>query len=168
MIAEPYPYEREWSKRWFSPKFKGAGLRYEIGISILGGDIVWVNGPFPCSQYPDIAIFMNHGLKDMLEENERVEADDGYKGADPEFAKTRSGVFHPNLGSDVRNKVRARHETCNKRIKQFGALKDVFRHHITKHSTVFHAVALITQLAIQNGEPLFEVKGYDDDMFYEV
>ena len=30
-IEEPYPYEREWSRRWFSPKFKGPGLRYEVG-----------------------------------------------------------------------------------------------------------------------------------------
>ena len=101
MIAEPYPYEKEWSKRWYSPKFKGAGLRYEIGISILGGDIVWVNGPFPCGQYNDLTIFMEYGMKDNLEENERVECDDGYGGADPEFTKSKSGIFYPKLSKQT-------------------------------------------------------------------
>ena len=83
MIVEPFPYESVWSKRWFSPKFKGPGLRYEVGISILYGDIIWINGPFPCSQWPDIKIFLKGGLKDNLDPGERVEADDGYISADP-------------------------------------------------------------------------------------
>ena len=53
----------------------------------------------------------------------------------------------------------------NKRLKQFGALSGVFRHDMMKHSTIFHAVALLTQLAIEDGEPLFQVEGYDDSMF---
>ena len=166
-IVEPYPYEKEWSKRWFSPKFHGPGLRYEIGVSILRGDIVWVNGPFPCGQYNDLKIFMEFGMKDHLEENERVEADDGYGDANPEFTKTKSGIFHAPMAAGVRNDVRARHETANKRIKQFGALSGVFRHDLSKHSTVFHAVALVTQIAIESGESLFEIEGYDDNIFYE-
>ena len=39
-ITEPYPYERVWSKRWFTPKFKGPGVRYEVAICILTGEIV--------------------------------------------------------------------------------------------------------------------------------
>ena len=166
-IVEPYPYERKWSDRWFSPKFKGAGLRYEVCISIIGGDIVWVNGPFPCGQYPDIKIFMECGLKDNLEENERVEADAGYGGADPEFAKAKMSIFHPDLSALIQNKIRARQETVNKRMKQFAALSGIFRHDMTKHSIVFNAVALVTQIAIENGEPLFEIEGYDDSIFYE-
>jgi len=42
---------------WFSHKFKGPGVRYEVGLCIRTGDIVWINGPFPCGQYPDITIF---------------------------------------------------------------------------------------------------------------
>ena len=168
MIAEPYPYEKEWSERWYSPKFKGAGLRYEIGISILGGDIVWVNGPFPCGQYNDLTIFMEFGMKDNLEEGERVECDDGYGGADPEFAKSKSGIFHPKMSKKTCNIVCARQESANKRIKQFAALSGVFRHDMTKHSTVFNAVALVTQISIEVGMPLFEVNGYDDEIFYGI
>ena len=105
-------------------------------------------------------------MKDNLEDGERVEADDGYAGADPEFAKTRSGIFHPPAAADIRNTVRARHETVNKRLKQFAALSNVWRHHLSKHSTVFHAVTLVTQISIENGEPLFEIEGYNDQHFY--
>lgn len=33
------------SKIWYSHKFKGPGLRYEVAVSILTGDIVWLHGP---------------------------------------------------------------------------------------------------------------------------
>ena len=165
-IREPFPYSKIWSPRWFSPKFKGPGLRYEICVSIIGGDVVWVNGPFACGTYSDYKIFTQEGLLSNLDEGERVECDDGYGGADPEFAKTRSGIFHPTLSESVRNCVRARQETVNKRFKQFQALCQPFRHNLDKHAAVFNSVAVLTQLSIQNGEPLFQVDGYDDRLFY--
>ena len=72
------------------------------------------------------------------------------------------------MGMKIRNDVRARHETANKRLKQWNALSGVFRHDLSKHSTVFHAVALITQIAIESGESLFEIEGYDDNLVYDV
>jgi hypothetical protein len=41
------------------------------------------------------------------------------------------------------------------------SLPDIFRHHITMHGDVFRACAVITQLTIKNGEPLFEVEYTD-------
>ena len=67
-------------KLFYSHKFKGPGLRYEVALSIQTGDIVWINGPFPAGAWPDINIF-RHGLKWMLKEaGERCEADKGYRG----------------------------------------------------------------------------------------
>ena len=43
-IYEPTPI----SPSWFSHKFRAAGVRYEIGVSVEKGDIVWLHGPFPC------------------------------------------------------------------------------------------------------------------------
>ena len=54
----------------------------------------------------------------------------------------------------------------NKRFKQWGALgegKRSFRHNLEKHQTIFFAISVITQLAIENGEPLFDVSEYSDD-----
>ena len=54
------------------------------------------------------------------------------------------------------------------RFKQWGILKQVFRGDIVQHSQVFGVYAIVTQLAIENGEPLFQVdhKYPDFDNFY--
>jgi hypothetical protein len=139
---------------WFSPKFRGPGLRYEIALCIRTGDIVWINGPFPCGRYPDIKIF-RRDLIFELEDGEMVEADLGYRG-EPQYVKT------PQPGNDVQARVRARHETVNKRFKQWNCLSRVFRHQLERHQVTFGAVAVITQLALENGEPLFDVHEYRD------
>jgi len=41
-----------------SHKYAGkSALRYEPGVSILGGDLVWIQGPYPAGKYTDIIIF---------------------------------------------------------------------------------------------------------------
>ena len=54
--------------------------------------------------------------------------------------------------------VRSRHETMNKRFIQWGILVQTYRHDIVEHRDVFAAICVITQLAMRNGEPLFEVE----------
>ena len=34
-----------------------SGLRYEVAVGILTGEMKWINGPFPCGKYPDVNIF---------------------------------------------------------------------------------------------------------------
>ena len=67
-----YQWEPFW-KGWFSHKFKGPGVRYEVGVCILTGDIVWLHGPFPCGLWPDLKIFRK-SLKQQLLEGEKVVA----------------------------------------------------------------------------------------------
>ena len=154
-INKPMPY----SPKWYSHKFNGPGLCYKVGISIINGDIVWINGPFPCGSWSDIKIFRN-GLINELGHGERVEANSGYRG-EPTKIKTPE-MFGTEEEESRKILVRARHETANKRLKQFSCLKDVFRHNLQKHSSVFRAVAVITQLTIQHGSPLFSVEYQDD------
>jgi len=78
-----------------------------------------------------------------LKAKEQVDVDDG----SPRQRK-RKGI------------VRSRHETCNKWFKQFGALKQVFRHSIKRHKDVFTAIAMIMQITIENGNLLFQVVDY--------
>lgn len=49
----------------------------------------------------------------------------------------------------------SRHETINKRIRQFNILKNTFRNSLVKHPLIFHAVVNVTEIIIENGEPLF-------------
>jgi hypothetical protein len=156
-IQEPSPFH----KRWYSHKFHGPGLRYEIGLSIDKGDIVWINGPFECGSWPDIRIF-KFSLKSFLGKNERVEADNGYLGEDPMTVKTPGGISTAVDGRRrERTNIRARHETVNSRLKNFDILKQVYRHDLLDHADVFRAAIVLLQLSIENGEPLFQVNRED-------
>jgi hypothetical protein len=73
-IMEPWPFE----KKWYSQKFIGPALKYEVGVCIKTGYIVWVNGPFVGSEN-DGTIF-TQGLATFLAEDEGVEVDGSYKG----------------------------------------------------------------------------------------
>lgn len=77
-IWEPYPFIEECSKIWYSLKFKGPGIQYEIAICVKTGDVVWFNGPFPCG-FSNLNIFCA-GLKQELGLGEKVIADCGYRG----------------------------------------------------------------------------------------
>ena len=73
-IEEPTPF----NSKWYSHKFRGPGLRYEVGLCVDTGNFVWVYGPFPCGSYSDVRI-SRLGLKKMLGEGEFVVTDGGYK-----------------------------------------------------------------------------------------
>jgi len=63
-----------------SHKYAGkSALRYELGVDILVGNLVWIQRPYPAGngKYTDIKIY-NKGLRDFLQPGERVEADEGY------------------------------------------------------------------------------------------
>ncbi len=89
----------------------------------------------------------------MLVPRERVEADGGYRGdervSDPQDSANLQQTF-------MKNAARARHETVNRRFKQFECMKS-FRHNKDLHVHFFDAVATITQIGIENGEPPYGV-----------
>ena len=144
-IEEPAPFNH----KWFSHKFRGPGLRYELAVSLRGGDIVWAHDPFPCGSWPDLSIFRKT-LKNLLLSNECVIADRVHG---DEKCKLRCDYE----GADIAKLARARHETANRCLKQFRVLVSWYRHSLRKHSMCFHAVANLTQLAIERGETLFEI-----------
>jgi hypothetical protein len=115
-----------------------------------------IQGPYPAGNYTDIKIF-NTVLRNFLEPGERVEADEGYHGH-PDKIKCPGNDANPAENRAMQGRVRARHEMLNGRLKNWGILSQVFRHHIMMHGDVFRACAVVTQLTIQDGEPLFEVE----------
>jgi hypothetical protein len=52
-------------------------------------------GPFPCGDWLDIEVF-RFALKHLLEDSERVEADDGFVGEDPAHIKVPKSVVAPS------------------------------------------------------------------------
>lgn len=64
----------------------------------------------------------------------------------------------PNDRNSVRHKfIMSRHETVNKRIKQFNVLVEEFRHDLSQHKLCFHAIVNITSIIIKNEAKLFSI-----------
>ena len=97
----------------------------------------------------------------FLEENERVEADDGYKGEHPMHVKCPAGFCNPQETLFMQQRIRNRQETVNMRLKKWGCLKQPWRHNIMIHGDAFRACAVLLQVSISSGERLFQ-SGYRD------
>lgn len=154
-------------RKFYSYKYKSSGLRYEVALCILTGECVWLNGPFQPGIWNDLLIFKS-ALLGELEEGERVEADDGYVGEAPRHVKCPKSIAQREDTERMQSLVRRRQETINRRFKQFGVLRQRYRHDLRDHGDLFRCVALVTQLSIQNGEPLFSVDYRDpylDDIY---
>ncbi len=134
----------ERGREWYSFKFKKSGVRYEVALSILGGEICWISGPHQPVVYNDLEIFRS-SLASHLDPFERVEADDGYLGEAPLRVKCPACITVPAEKQQMMKRVRSRQETINKRFKQWQILKQVYRHDIRVHRDVFAAIAVISQ-----------------------
>lgn len=146
-ISEPGPWNDDTSPQWYSHKFKGPGVRYEVGVCIQTGEIVWLNGPYPCGAWPDLRI-ARHSLVYALasgEPSEMAVADGGYNDGF-EFFETPTGVR--NDDQRMKSVARARHETINRRFKQFGILDRRFRHSKDQHGLVMWAIANIVHMVM--------------------
>jgi len=119
-----------------------------VGLCIRTGNIVWAHGGFPCGKWSDIKL-ARELFVDRLDPGEKALADKGY--LDDNF------FVNPN-GDEKKKNILARHETVNRRIKQFSCMERRFRHALFLHPPFFHAVVNLTQLMIENGEPLYPVE----------
>jgi DDE superfamily endonuclease len=153
-IEEPQPFD----KGFYSKKFNGPGLRYEVGIAIQTGYIVWINGPFKPGEWPDLKIALND-LVYMFEGDERAVADRGYCGH-PCYFDTPWRVLDNEQQKMRKKLVRARHETINGLFKNWRILKAVFHHPLCKHCKSFHAVANIVQSQLEQ-KPTWQVSYTD-------
>jgi hypothetical protein len=152
-IRESTPF----NKKWKSPKQKGASVKYEIGISIYSGDIVWIYGPHNGGKH-DYTI-LKEKPANILEEGEMVETDAGYGYHGVAYVSDRIVRSRDDFASEQermeKSELRARHETCNRRFKNWGILKQQFHKNKKKHQNVFYAIAVMTQLSIDSGSVLF-------------
>ena len=151
-INEPTAFD----KGWLSHKMNHSGLRYEVGVCIQTGWICWINGPFPCGEYPDVNIF-RMSLKGMLDDNERVEVDSGYVDDKVRSKDDYHGIRHWRY---EKGQARARHENVNGRFKEWKCMGNVFRHDKRKHKEYFYAVATIVQSEIMHRRGTYQLAQY--------
>ena len=94
---------------------------------------------------------------------EMVEVDQGYVGQPNKIhVKYELGVSENQFEA----KGRARGETINGRFKNFCILMDRYRHKISMHSYVFHAVAVLMQISLTTVSPTFKVDYPTCNNFY--
>ena len=142
------------SSSWYSHKFKGPGVTYEIGISIWENKLVWVNGPYRAGKN-DIGMFRDvDGLQSKIPENKFALGDSAYKSSNKVIVKNKTDSRELKR---FKNRALARHETFNGRIKCFNCLCNRWHHDLKKHKSVMEAVCILVQYDMENGNPLFEV-----------
>lgn len=101
-INEPSPF----SPKWFSHKFKSAGLRNELALCIRTGHIVWANGGFPCGDWPDLKIAQSLFVH-FLDPMEMSFADKGYK-------DSKHFILPTDRNKQRHQRIMSRHETVDK------------------------------------------------------
>ena len=158
MVHEPWPF----NKKWYSQKFNGPAVKYEVGVCIKTGFIVWTFGPHMGGAL-DGEIFKKQ-LDGLLADDEGVEVDAGYKGSSRFKAPI---VATSRADRKAKSVVRGRHENVNGRLKIYDMLNVPFRHTkprnemMTKHGWCFDSIAVITQLKFENGDSLLYDVDYD-------
>jgi hypothetical protein len=99
----------------YSHKSNGPAMSYEIAIAIHESRVLAINGPFDAST-ADITIFRDQ-LCDAMPEGKRGIGDSGYQGEPGKLTFHRPA--HSKEMTNFINRVGARHENFNARIKNF-------------------------------------------------
>ena len=154
-----YEVRTDPSSKWYSHKFNGPGLCYELAIAIHSNNVVWLNGPFPASTH-DITIFRSAlnpplGLMAKIPNGKRAIGDSGYKGEPTKVSITREDD-EPEV-KKFKGRIKSRQENFNGRLKNFRVLVLPFRHGHDNHRNAFAACCIGMQFEIENGNGLFEV-----------
>jgi len=158
-ILVPHPTEpgkKIVNKALYSHKFHGPALRYEVAVSLLSSDIVWINGPFCPGDWNDLEIFRLN-LMNQLEVGERIEADNGYVGEAPVYVVCPASCTSTEPSLAMMKRVEGRHEAMNRHLKNWKCMKgnfDVKGSPVEKmemHGNLFRACAIVKQVAMQMG-----------------
>lgn len=122
--------------KWYDPKSKSSGLKYEFAVSVRTGLLIWINGPFPASRH-DITVFRGGNKKTKEEEwdqnalcmkmpeGKRVIGDSGYAGEADKIM-----IYRPEHSAALKKfigRAKNRQETLHSRLKGFRVLRDRFR-----------------------------------------
>ena len=165
------------SSKWYSHKFNGPGVAFEVVNDPIDGHFRWINGPKESSQH-DLTI-LRGGTKGKKkkwdksslyfqmtalqeEYNLKLVGDSAYEGQADVVTTTKDA--HKPATKKLFARMKSMQETCFKRLKDFKVLRESFRH--GKKGTAdkleaiqrsFEATAVLLQYDFEDGHPLFEV-----------
>ena len=143
-------------KSYASHKFKNAGLRYEIAVSVKTGRCVWIHGPHKAGVH-DMTIFRSE-LKGKIQPGEAVIADRGYQTSRADEAFMSTPNMHDSQAvAKFKSRVRCRQESFNGRLKKYSSMESIWKNTQEKHGWALRAVAVTVQYHLEHGQGLFEV-----------
>ncbi|KAJ3008516.1 UNVERIFIED_CONTAM: hypothetical protein HDU68_003052, partial [Siphonaria sp. JEL0065] len=140
-VTESRPLDRE----LFSHKFKRAGYRFQVATAIGSSRIVHVSSGTPCGLFNDLSQ-VQRTLLCELELEEKVAADRGYLGDERVLTKLKGTSPEIKKHNKNWNLMGARHETVNKRMKDFRILAGLYRGRREEIVVIFCAIAQITNI----------------------
>ena len=158
------------SSIWYSHKFHGPGVSFEVVMDPNLGKIRWINGPEPASTH-DIT-FLRGGTKGNMNtwkrsslyfhvpNNMKLVGDSAYAGQLDKVTTTMDA--HKPTTKLLFARMRSMMESCFTRLRSYRILREAFRHgkstadKLHKIKIAFEAVAVLVQYDCENGHPLFE------------
>lgn len=161
------------SSKWFSHKFNGPGVSFEVVNDPIEGKFRWTNGPKPASTHD--MTFLRGGKKGKKKhwdksslyfvirslKNIKLVGDSAYDGQ-ADVVTTTKDAHNPET-KKLFARMKSMQETCFKRLKDFKVLRESFRHgkgtddKLEKIKISFEATAVLLQYDFENGHSLFEV-----------
>lgn len=148
-IEEPQP----WTSKWYSHKFEGPAIKYEIATS-FAGDVAWGSEPYRGGK-GDREIFQDR-LQGLTPENCVNLVDLGYV-KDGLAKVTHIRPTDSAADRKLKKRLLARQETLNGRLKNYAVLSHRYRHNVKDHSMDFNCCLVLCQMEIECGFRLFEV-----------
>jgi hypothetical protein len=135
---------------YYSGKSKHHEIKYEVGVDVRDGTIVWLSGGFPGSMH-DLTIARTSGIIDKLDEGEFILADKAYLG-DQHFLTPLKGTpstLQGQLFNYIISHLRIIVEHTFSKIKVFKCLTAKWRHDLCLHKVVFFVLSNVINFELK-------------------
>ncbi|KAL7499474.1 hypothetical protein ACHAWT_007755 [Skeletonema menzelii] len=160
------------STKWYDPKSKSSGLKYEYAVPVRHNCCVWKRGPFPPGKHHDKPIFCGAENKDtpredwdrtalyfQLPEGKKAIADSAYEGIPEKVTVKRYG--QDREVTEFIDRAQNRQESYHSRLDSYAILRHRFRHGTSTenkmdlHNLCVEALMVVVHFDLQH-RPLWE------------
>lgn len=127
------------------------GVVYELSVSKVTENILWVHGHFSCGSWPDLQIFQKKLVIELSASKKKI--------MNKRYRHERSVTIDAFFvwTKNVYTCIRTGHEWYDAPFKYFKVLQDTFCFNTTLHGQVFLAVAKVLTLGIFYNDPLLRI-----------
>lgn len=147
------PQDNATQKEYYSGKDKCHTIKYELGIDIVRGFIVWLYGGVP-GHVHDLEMSRASGIFDRLLPGELLLADKGYIGVDLYLTPMRQPVEASQwFVNSFLSKIRVLVENVIGRVKVFSCLRQPWRNDLSLHPIVMDVLCNLINLEFESAPP---------------